>query len=207
MSKENQLEMLALPVSSGALATKTSLKLSEQTTIEQWAETGNMLYQAGQKMSWWLADWAAFGERKYGQLKEFCELNGINYSTISNAATTAKSVESSRRRELLSFSHHVEVSALKPKDQSRFLKMAEAEKLSVSELRKRIRQWQGEFGPEKTHGPEPQIFSLEKFFLDGEVFLERNTVTLVDSRDYLWEKAQPMLARAAQIWPEKVSLK
>ena len=199
--------MLALPVSSGALATKTSLKLSEQTTIEQWAETGNMLYQAGQKMSWWLADWAAFGERKYGQLKEFCELNGINYSTISNAATAAKSVESSRRRELLSFSHHVEVSALKPKDQSRFLKMAEAEKLSVSELRKRIRQWQGEFGPEKTHGPEPQIFSLEKFFLDGEVFLERNTVTLVDSRDYLWEKAQPMLARAAQIWPEKVSLK
>ena len=207
MKTVNQLEMLALPETSGAVATKTSLTLAEKTRIDQWAKIGAALYHGAEKMRWWLADWAAFGDQKYGELKQFCELNDINYGTIANLAAVARAVESSRRRELLSFSHHVEVAPLSPKLQKKFLKLAEAEKLSVADLRAAIRKAGAEFGPEKTYGPPEPMFAVAKFFLDADVFLERNLPTVKQEREYLWDKVLPVLEKAAKIWPEKLTLK
>ncbi len=190
-----------------AATTPVSLTLNDGLSVQQWAEIGAALYRRGQSMTWWLADWAAFGERKYGKLKQFCEVNEINHGTMRNLAAVASSVQLSRRRDNLSFSHHVEVAPLKPKEQSKWLAIAVREKLSVSELRKRIRLAQAEHGPEKTFGPPAAIFAVEQFFLDGDVFLERNASTLEESKDYLWTRAQPLIQRAAKLWPEKISLK
>lgn len=199
-----EIQITSLPES---VSTATSLTIPEATTVEQWAQIGCELYHAGQRMTWWLADWAAFGERKHGELKEFCDLNGINYGTVKNLSSVAAAVEKSRRRDLLSFSHHFEVAALNPKDQSKWLIRAEKEKWSVVELRRQIRADLSEHGREVTNGPAPAIFGVEKFFLDGEVFLERNASVITESKEYLWPKISPMLKLAAHIWPDKVALK
>lgn len=184
----------------------TFLEIDEKMSVEEWAKLGASLYHEGQKMLWWQADWAAFGERKYGELKQWCDLNGLNYGSIKNLAWVASSVEKSRRHDLLSFSHHSEVSALEPKEQKKWLAEALREKLSVAELRRRIRRALGEHEPEQVSGAGPAIFGVEKFFLDAEVFLERNASTVESAKDYLWPKVMPIIRQAASVWPDKINL-
>src|SRR3984893_9259921 len=88
-------------------------------------------------------DWWAFGEHRYGDRKAMIEdesWNGPGFQTCMNAGAVCKAIETSRRREALSFTHHSEVAALAPKQQDRFLDSAEAEGLSVMKLRAAIRQ-------------------------------------------------------------------
>lgn len=178
---------------------------NEDISSQDWARIGNEIYKRGEALSWWLADWAAYGELKYGELKQFCEVNGINYGTIKTLSWVAQSVEKSRRRDLLSFQHHREVAPLEPAKQKKFLDLAEKEKLSVSDMRARIREDGAEHGPEKTFGPPPAIFAVEKFWLDAEVFFDRNAATLEESKDELWDKAKPALEKMAKLWPDKIT--
>lgn len=190
-----------------AKAKPNALTIPEKATLEQWVEIGRKLYHAGQTMTWWLADWAAYGEREYGQLREFCEANGMNYGTISNLATVARSVESSRRRESLSFSHHVEVAALPARDQKKWLADAEREKWSVVELRRRIRSSTLLYPPEKTFGPSDEGIEVSKIFLDASVILERKSGFVKENSEEVWNYASPFLKKAAALWPEKVQIK
>ncbi len=63
-------------------------------------------------------------------------MDATNYElkTLQNAKYISSKVESSRRRELLSWSHHAEVAKLEPELQNGFLDMAEKEGLSTKEL-------------------------------------------------------------------------
>lgn len=109
------------------------------TTMEQWAEIGNSIYRDAESLQWVLADWAAFGEKHWGALKEFCEGHGMNYGTLRNYAFIATNVEMSRRRDNLSFGHHQEVAPLQPEQQTHWLTKASVNHWSVAELRRRIR--------------------------------------------------------------------
>ena len=52
-----------------------------------------------------------------------------------NLGSVARSVETSSRNEVLSFSHHVAVAALEPEDQRKWLSKAEIGRWSVNKLR------------------------------------------------------------------------
>jgi hypothetical protein len=80
-------------------------------------------------------DGANHGERKYGGLKAAAEAAGFNYQTVRNCATVARRFELSRRRDNLEFGHHEAVAALPDEAAFRLLKDAEANELSVAELR------------------------------------------------------------------------
>ncbi|HEV8542779.1 MAG TPA: hypothetical protein VGR78_10345 [Verrucomicrobiae bacterium] len=129
------------------------LKLPEELPMEEWANIGRELCRTDQVMKWWIGDWAAFGLRKYGQLKEFAEMNGLNYQSLANMAWVSKSVEVSRRRESLEWSKHQEVAALPAKEQEKWLARAEKEELPVAEMRRQIRQSQGENNALQSDGP------------------------------------------------------
>lgn len=124
----------------GASITPLELSLPENLPMDEWAGIGRKLLRSDKMLKWWIGDWAAFGEKKYGALKQFCETNGFEYQTVANAGWVSKSVELSRRRESLSWSAHVEVAALPPKDQNKWLQRAEDENLPVVKLRQQIRQ-------------------------------------------------------------------
>lgn len=128
------------------------LQLPEDTTEEQWAEIGKKLCRCNHVMNWWIADWAAFGDKQWGALKKFAELNGWAEKTIYNAATVARSVDTSHRREDLSFSHHEAVACLPAKKQRELLSRAHDEGLAVGPLRAVVRSCSGKEDANKADG-------------------------------------------------------
>jgi hypothetical protein len=77
----------------------------------EWRSGGSLLAKIERSVSWWLGDWYAFGEARYGERKAIVEAEdweGPAYPICRNAASIANAFELSRRRDNLSYSHHVE---------------------------------------------------------------------------------------------------
>lgn len=154
MSVGNELQALQEAFAAEQVRfTPLGLEMPEGLPMEGWAAVGRRLCRADQVMKWWLGDWASFGERKYGKLKEFAEANGINPGTLMNLAWVAGAVAISRRRENLEWSKHCEVAALKPAEQAKWLAKAESEHLPVAGLRQQIRLARGEHNALQSDGP------------------------------------------------------
>jgi hypothetical protein len=89
--------------------------LPEDLSKEDWLGVGTTLGRINSRISWWLGDWWLFGEFRYGERKAMVEAvdwEGPSYQTCMNIAVVCKAFETSRRREVLSFCHHAEVSGL-----------------------------------------------------------------------------------------------
>ena len=92
-----------------------------------------------------LGDALTFGEAAYGE--EFAQaidltrkVLQLSEKSIKNASWICSSIAPSLRRETLTFSHHEVVAPLEPDEQSEFLDQAESENLTVSALRKVIKE-------------------------------------------------------------------
>jgi N6-adenosine-specific RNA methylase IME4 len=104
-----------------AKATAVALNLPEELTYEQWLEYGSGLNRMSQAAMWWLGDWWAFGEQNYGERAAAADGMEWSFKTCANAGTIARKIETSRRREVLSWQHHAEVAALGVDDQEELL--------------------------------------------------------------------------------------
>lgn len=205
MPKESNNYPVIIPANGSKLnSRRCSLEISEEMTMDEWVFLGRDLYQGGQRMTWWLADWAAFGERRYGKLKEFCEANGMNYGTVRNLASVAGAVELSRRRDNLSFGHHVEVAGLEPREQTKWLGRAEKEKWAIVELRRQIRASTATDPPEKTLGPADQGVEVQKIFLDASVIFDRKLDFVKENAEEVWGYAAPFVRKIAKLFPERI---
>ena len=128
---------LALP----GQVTATSLLLPEALPYEQWEEIGRKLHFIEGAVQWWLGDWLRYGERTYGEMySQALDATDKSYQTLANAVWVAEKFGFSRRRENLSFSHHVEVAALEPPEQDRWLDKAEVEGWTRATLRAAVSQ-------------------------------------------------------------------
>ena len=138
--------------------TETSWTPRTDLTFEQWADAGRDLLRMGRAVNWWLGDWILYGERRYGEMyADAIDLTGLEYGTLANIVRVARHVESSRRREQLSWSHHVEVAALSPAEQDEWLRRADQDGLTVARLRARL---SSSSVPETAAGlvePEPPV--------------------------------------------------
>jgi hypothetical protein len=114
----------------------------------QWQAAGKAIFKVGGAAKWWIADWLAYGESKFGdRIKELAESGvGLSYKSLANAAWVAGKVEFSRRRENLSFKHHEEIAALVGSEQSTWLDRAEREGWTATELRDRVKQHERSIG-------------------------------------------------------------
>jgi hypothetical protein len=144
-----QLELQA----KGAKFTPLELQLPENLPLEDWAAVGRQLCRADAVMKWWLGDWAAFGLRKYGQLKEFATANNLNYGSLRNAAYVSQAVPMSRRRDNVEWSKHAEIAPLPAREQTKWLVKIETEQLPTAELRRQIRAAGGDHDALKSDGP------------------------------------------------------
>jgi N6-adenosine-specific RNA methylase IME4 len=119
--------------------TKTSLEMPEGLSFAQWAAYGVKLTSVEGAVQWWLGDWWSYPGHEYGERKEACEpgglLENVNFQTAANYGAVAKAVETSRRREALTFGHHEAVAKFTPDLQDSLLARAEREDLSVAKLR------------------------------------------------------------------------
>lgn len=136
--------MNALTHVAGDLAgSHTTLELPDGLHFNEWQRIGEQLEAHQTASQWWIADWAAYGERcyrrDYGEALERIYARG----TLWNLASVSRRVEPSRRREDLSFSHHVEVAPLEADWQTVWLDDAQTHGWSRDELRGRLAEWRG----------------------------------------------------------------
>ena len=137
LEKTTESISLALP---GRL-THTSLELPGDLPYEQWEKVGIKLRAIHGAVQWWIGDWLRYGEHAYGEMySQALEATGKEYQTLNQAVWVAGAVEISRRRENLSWSHHVEVAGLSPGDQDRFLNEATEKSWTRAELRSAVQK-------------------------------------------------------------------
>lgn len=177
----------------GATVGALELRLPDALEIGAWAEIGRKLMRSDQVLKWWIGDWAAFGIRKYGQLKEFAEANGINYAGLRQLAWVSESVELSRRRDNLEWSKHQEVAALPPQDQEKWLSKAATEPMTVAELRRQIRQGQGEQNALAGDGPVVRFASKAVDDLVHWLKVENPDVWPEERREAWRNRLQPIV--------------
>jgi hypothetical protein len=123
-----------------ALARRTRLCLPAQLPIESWRRIGEQIFVISDSSAWWMGDWLIYGEKRYpDRYKKAMQGTSLDYQTLRNYAWVARRFESSRRRDKLSFQHHVEVSALPVNEQNRWLDDAERNGWSRNQLRSRLR--------------------------------------------------------------------
>ncbi|PLU04541.1 hypothetical protein BMJ34_02545 [Sinorhizobium medicae] len=121
----------------------TGLELPDGLSADEWREAGLQIARMRGVTQWWIGDWWAFGEHRYGDRKatvESDEWDGPSFETCRNMATIARAFEMSRRRDVLSFNHHAEVAALPIEWQDQLLNEAEKQNLSVAKLRQRVKE-------------------------------------------------------------------
>lgn len=120
---------------------RTALLLPADLPLDIWKKIGEQIYIVTDANAWWIGDWLNFGRDKYpDRYKQAIEETSLRYQTLRNYAWVAGRFEVSRRRDRLSFQHHVEVAALPEDQQDLWLQRAEQAGWSRTELRSHIRE-------------------------------------------------------------------
>uniref|UniRef100_A0A6M3L2E2 Putative methyltransferase n=1 Tax=viral metagenome TaxID=1070528 RepID=A0A6M3L2E2_9ZZZZ len=121
---------------------KTGLQFTQDITFAEWKQIGAGLKEIEGCIQFWVGDWLNYGHDRYehGKYEEALQELGYAKGTLENFSSIAKKVESSRRREHLSYRHHTEVASFEPEEQTLWLDKAETEHLPVRELRKQIKE-------------------------------------------------------------------
>ncbi len=104
----------------GCIVRQCSLSLPDNLSEEQWIAIGQAILGVRSATRWWLGDWWASGEHRYGNRRALVEgelWDGPSLQGCMDVASVARAFETSRRREALSFGHHREVASL-PADQA-----------------------------------------------------------------------------------------
>jgi uncharacterized protein YukE len=146
--------------------TETSAKLKGGLDFKAWCEVGKSLSRASRSLQWWIGDWLNYGVKEYGSqramARDHADALGIGEDMLRATMWVAEKV--ANRIASLSWSHHREVCGLSPKEQKQWLKQAEDNKWSVSDLRQSIRQSGADEQPhdsEHTAAFNPLRFALD----------------------------------------------
>src|SRR5215468_796436 len=122
---------------------RTAWQLPARLSFERWRQAGEILAHVEGAVSWWIGDWwiagHAYGERL--AVVDSLEWRGPEYQACKDCGMVARRFERSRRRDLLSFSHHREVAVIDDiSKQNELLDWAIENRASTRELRLRVQQ-------------------------------------------------------------------
>lgn len=132
--------MLNFGVCHGVDVQPNGLCLPDGLPFGSWRELGGQVNLAANCSAWWLGDWLVYGEQNYSdRYKQAIIDTSLDYQTLRNYAWVAKKFPMSRRRDTLSFGHHVEVCALPADEQDAWLTQAEQLNWSRNQLRRGLR--------------------------------------------------------------------
>jgi hypothetical protein len=129
-----------LGVDGMVMTRRSGLSLPDDLSMDRWRRVGEQIFVVVDSSSWWLGDWLVFGENKFpDRYKQVIETTSLDYQTLRNYAWVARKFPIHRRREKLSFQHHVEVARLPEDQQDAWLERAEQAGWSRNQLRRRLR--------------------------------------------------------------------
>jgi hypothetical protein len=146
MSARNH-NLLAIP--KGIEVSPVGLKITARLSYEQWEDMVGGLQRIHRSILWLIGDALCYGEQRWGEkYSQAIEATGYAVQTLMNAKWVSSRVEFSYRKENLSWTHHLQVAALEPDEQRRFLQEAVDHDWGVQELRAAVRLFKE---------PEPKI--------------------------------------------------
>lgn len=127
-----------------------SLDLPTGLPFDDWVSIGRRLCQGQQAINWHIGDWWAFGDHRYGERAKVAAegIFGREFGTLMNLAAVARAFEPSRRREVVSFTHHVEAASLSPNEADALLDRAERDHLSTRDLRREVQAMKASNDPD-----------------------------------------------------------
>jgi hypothetical protein len=115
--------------------TPVGVALREGLGFEEWLAVGRQLLRIADASAWWIGDWLAYGEWRYGHKYRLAvERLQLNYHSIRDYVYVASRVGRGVRRADLSFTHHRQVAKLSPAEQQEWLERAAQAKWSTREL-------------------------------------------------------------------------
>ncbi|WP_043678207.1 LmbU family transcriptional regulator [Streptomyces xylophagus] len=119
---------------------KSGLSFTSRQSLNIWEQVGTGLLSFADSSTWWIADWLVYGESEFqDRYYEAIKRTSLSYQTLRNYTWVARNFPLARRRQNLSFSHHLEVVALDQPEQDYWLRKAEAMGWSRNKLRGEVR--------------------------------------------------------------------
>lgn len=108
-----------------------------ELTFDELADVLAALGTIERSRQWWVGDALVYAERRFGEdtFSQLAEALELEPHTLTNYRYVSSSVEPSRRRDDLSWSHHAEVARLTPARQKSALTKAADEGWTVRQLR------------------------------------------------------------------------
>jgi hypothetical protein len=132
--------MLNIGACQGVDIRPNGMRLPDGLSYDSWHELGCQATRVASCSAWWLGDWLVYGEQNYGdRYKQAIADTSLNYQTLRNYVWVARTFPVSRRRDTLSFGHHIEVAALPDDEQDVWLAQAERSNWSRNRLRRELR--------------------------------------------------------------------
>ena len=119
--------------------TPVSLQLPDGLKFEAWEAIGGQISECERSVMWWMGDWWRYGDQAYGERAAQALDSDYGFQAWADAGWVAGKIESSRRHEVLTWSHHREVAALDPEQQDELLRWAAAEGATRNELRAKVK--------------------------------------------------------------------
>lgn len=120
---------------------QTALTIPEGMALSEWRAVGEQLGRAERSVMWWIGDWWAYGEHRYGEraaIVQAPDWTGPSYAVCRNAASVARRFPAQQRHGDMTFQHHAEVAALPPEQAEAMLERAASEGLSTRALRAEV---------------------------------------------------------------------
>jgi hypothetical protein len=119
---------------------KSGLLFTSKPSLGMWEKVGANLFSFADSSTWWIADWLVYGESTFhDRYEEAVKRTSLSYQTLRNYSWVARRFPLPRRRQSLSFSHHLEVVALEQAEQDYWLRKAEELRWSRNKLRAEVR--------------------------------------------------------------------
>ena len=124
----------------GVQVHRSGLQFTGQQSLGMWEQVGSRLFSFADSSTWWIADWLVYGETTFrDRYEEAIKRTSLSYQTLRNYTWVARRFPLARRRQALSFSHHLEVVALEQPEQDYWLRKAEELTWSRNRLRAEVR--------------------------------------------------------------------
>lgn len=125
----------------GAIASAVASSIKHKPD-EAWLRRGQNIARRVSRQQWEIGDWLVEGTKKW-ERKAYDAAERIfqnyNRATLRNLAYVARAVETSQRSDVLSWSHHEAVAAMKPAEQKELLAYAAEKRLSFATFHRHLR--------------------------------------------------------------------
>ena len=152
----------------GVRMTANGLVFDKPLTIEQWKEVGRMLKAARTATLWWEADWMQYGKASYEETDWDEAVDQLEFDFVGgkyDLLMSLAAVPLERRRPGLSAQHYLFLTKLPTvKEQDKWAKVAEVEKLTPMDLKRSIAQGEVVRGSEERQGGVNTIQDLAREF-------------------------------------------